>query len=98
LVKVLERHEHDFLQAYKTHMSKVERELKYLKGKAKEQEVKLASEERILNLERQLGWFKDELQRLQRKQEENFNTLDVLSNKIQGMKEEKTFMEDQVKA
>jgi len=36
LLKVLERHEHDFLAAYKTHMTKVEKELSYLKGKAKD--------------------------------------------------------------
>jgi len=42
LLKVLERHEHDFLAAYKTHMTKVEKELSYLKGKAKDQEKRLA--------------------------------------------------------
>jgi hypothetical protein len=34
LVKVVEKHENDFLNAYKTHMSKVERELQQLKRKA----------------------------------------------------------------
>jgi hypothetical protein len=38
-------------------MSKVERELKHLKGKAKDQEKRLASDERILRLEKQLAWF-----------------------------------------
>ena len=42
LLKVLERHESDFLAAYKTHMAKVERELIYLKSKAKDQEKRLA--------------------------------------------------------
>jgi hypothetical protein len=32
----LERHEDDFLQAYKTHMAKVEKELYYLKGRARD--------------------------------------------------------------
>lgn len=36
LIKVLEKHETDFLAAYKTHMSKVEKELMYLKSKAKD--------------------------------------------------------------
>ena len=42
LLKVLERHEQDFLAAYKTHMSKVEKELMYLKLKAKDQATRLA--------------------------------------------------------
>ena len=44
---------------------KVEKELYYLKGKAKDQEHRLASDERILNLEKQLNWFSEELSRLE---------------------------------
>ncbi|CDW88332.1 UNKNOWN [Stylonychia lemnae] len=98
LLKVLERHEHDFLAAYKTHMTKVEKELSYLKGKAKDQEKRLAQDERILRLEKQLQWFQDELSRLQKKSEGNVNEIDMLTNKMSSMKEEKAFMEDQVKA
>eukprot|EP00347_Sterkiella_histriomuscorum_P015923 403355172 len=98
LIQVLARHEHDFLAAYKTHMTKVEKELQYLKSKAKDQERRLAQDERILRLEKQLKWFQDEMARLQKKQEENYNEIDMLSNKQQTMKDEKKFMEDQVKA
>ena len=35
---VIKKHVHDFLQAYHTHMSKVEKQLQLLKDKAKEQE------------------------------------------------------------
>ena len=41
LVKVLEQHEDDFMFAYKMHMVKIEKELQYLKNKAKEQEKRL---------------------------------------------------------
>ncbi len=34
LLAVVKKHEHDFLGAYRTHMSKVERELAALKAKA----------------------------------------------------------------
>ena len=54
LLAVLERHESDFLSAYKTHMMKVEKELLYLKNKAKEQEKRLVEDERIIWLEGQL--------------------------------------------
>ena len=50
LIRVVEKHEHDFLNAYKTHMSKVERELISLKAKAADQELRLANDERLLKL------------------------------------------------
>lgn len=45
-------------------MMKVEKELMYLKNKAKDQENRLASDERILRLQKQLKWFREELDRL----------------------------------
>lgn len=36
LLQVLSKHEQDFLSAYKTHMSKVEKELTYLQNKARD--------------------------------------------------------------
>ncbi|TNV74000.1 hypothetical protein FGO68_gene15745 [Halteria grandinella] len=98
LIKVVEKHEHDFLNAYKTHMSKVERELISLKAKAADQEQRLAKDERILKLQEGLGWFKDEVDRLTKMREDNFNSIDMLSTKVQTMLAEKRFMEEQVKA
>lgn len=57
LVKVVEKHEYDFLNAYKTHMSKVERELLSLKNKAADQELRLKNDERIVKLEKSMQWF-----------------------------------------
>jgi len=92
------KHEHDFLGAYRTHMSKVERELATLKAKAADQELRLANDERILKLQKQLGWFKDELERLVKMKEDNFNKIEMLSTRVQTMEAEKKFMEEQVKA
>ena len=50
---VIDRHEDDFLAAYKTHMSKVEKQLQMLKDKAKEQENKLNNDERIYLCEKE---------------------------------------------
>ena len=52
LQKVIVRHEDDFLSAYKTHMSKVEKQLQLLKDKAKDQENKLNNDERIIRMEK----------------------------------------------
>lgn len=82
LIKVVEKHEYDFLNAYKTHMSKVERELVSLKQKAADQETRLAKDERILKLQEGLGWFKDEVDRLTKMREDNFNTIDMFSTKV----------------
>ena len=60
LMNVIVRHEDDFLQAYKTHMSKVEKQLQLLKDKAKEQENKLNNDERIIRMEKHLAWYKNE--------------------------------------
>jgi hypothetical protein len=82
LIKVVEKHEGDFLNAYKTHMHKVERELVSLKSKAADQEQRLAKDERILRLQEGLGWFKDEVTRLTKMREDNFNAIDMLSTKV----------------
>ena len=52
LMNVIVRHEDDFLSAYKTHMSKVEKQLQLLKDKAKDQEDKLNNDERIKKMEK----------------------------------------------
>jgi protein associated with RNAse G/E len=98
IIKVVEKHEHDFLHAYKTHMSKVERELQQLKAKADEQELRLKNDERIVKLDKSLQWFRSEVDRLVKMKEDNFNTIEMLSTKVQTMIAEKRFMEEQVKA
>ena len=98
LLKVVEKHEYDFLNAYKTHMSKVERELLQLKAKAADQESRLANDERVLKLQKHLTWFRDEVDRLLKMKENHFNTIDMMSTKVQTMMAEKQFMEEQVKA
>lgn len=61
---VIKRHVHDFLSAYHTHMSKVEKQLQHLKDKAKEQEGKLNNDDRIIKMEQQLDWYKSEFNNL----------------------------------
>lgn len=79
-------------------MAKVERELLALTAKAKDQELRLANDERLIKLQSQLTWFRDELTRLSKMREENFNKIEMLSTRVQTMQAEKRFMEEQVKA
>ena len=45
-------------------MMKVQRELNFLRNKAKEQEIKLKKDERINNLQNSLDWFRKEALKL----------------------------------
>ena len=98
LNKVLQKHEDDFLAAYRTHMMKVEKELYFLKNKANEQESKLSSDDRIVTLEAQQKWFQDELEKLMEMSRRNMGEIDSLEVKLFQFKDEKQFMEEQVKA
>lgn len=61
---VIEQSELDFVNAYQQHMMKIERELENLKRKAKEQDLKINQDSRILHLESQIVLFKSEFDRL----------------------------------
>lgn len=50
LIDVLGQHQDDFWFAFKTHMSKIEKELQFLQQKSKEQDSKLTQDARIINL------------------------------------------------
>lgn len=98
LLNVISRHEDDFLAAYKTHMSKVEKQLLMLKDKAKEQEDRLNNDERIVKMEKQLGWYKGEFESLLKLKDKNSNENDRIGGNIENLKEEKKFKEEQIKA
>ena len=51
LEQVLEKHERDFLTAYRFHMLKVQKELVALKQKANEEELKSLQEAKLKALE-----------------------------------------------
>lgn len=57
---VLEKREKEFLSAYQAHMIKVQKELLYLKRKANEKELKLQQDDKILSLEQQLAFIREE--------------------------------------
>lgn len=98
LLNVISRHEDDFLGAYKTHMSKVEKQLQMLKDKAKEQEDKLNNDERIVKMEKQLGWYKGEFESLLKLKDKNSNQNDRIGGNIDNLNDEKRYKEEQIKA
>ena len=90
-MNVIGRHEEDFLTAYKTHMVKVEQQLQLLKDKAKEQENKLNNDERIVKMEKQLAWYRDEFSNLLKLKEKNGNELDRIRANIDNLESEKQY-------
>lgn len=95
---MIQRHEDDFLAAYKTHMSKVEKQLQMLKDKAKEQEDRLNNDDRIVKMEKQLGWYKGEFESLLRLKDRNTNQAGEIKGNISNLNEEKREKEEQIKA
>ena len=90
-MNVIVRHEDDFLAAYKTHMSKVEKQLQLLKDKAREQENKLNNDERIIRMEKQLAWYKDEFSNLLQLKDKNDNEIDRIRAHIDNLNEERNY-------
>lgn len=91
LMNVIDRHEDDFLTAYKTHMGKVEKQLQLLKDKAKDQENKLNNDERIIRMEKQLLWYKEEFESLLVLKDKNDNEIDRINSYIDNLHEERQY-------
>ncbi|KRX08053.1 hypothetical protein PPERSA_06231 [Pseudocohnilembus persalinus] len=95
---VIEKHEGEFLIAYKNHMQKIRRELLEMKRKTDEQERNFQAKDRISGLEKQLAWFREEASKLYNKLESKNKETDQLKMRIQDLEKEKIFLEGQVKS
>lgn len=98
LVNVLAKHEQDFLNAYRLHMHKIEKELLALKNKSKDQDSKLTSDTRIITLEQQLVWFRNEYEGLLRQKKEQDEKLSGLRQEVGALSGETSRMASEVKA
>lgn len=95
---VIERHEADFLTAYRNHMNKIKKELQEMKRKTDDQEKTFHENDRISGLEKQLNWYRDESLKLYSKLELKNKELDEYRMKLEESNKEKQFLEDQVKS
>lgn len=95
---VIERHEAEFLMAYRNHMQKIKKELQEMKRRTEEQEKSFHANDRISGLEKQLNWYRDESLKLYSKLELKNKELDELRMKIDEFNKEKQFLEEQVKS
>ena len=98
LINVLGQHQDDFWFAFKTHMNKIETELQALQAKSKEQDQKLTQDVRIINLENQLKWYKNEFQSLMDVKEKNDEQIAHLKDQCKNLGINSAEMRTQVKA
>ena len=96
LDRVVEKHEKDFLSAYRGHMLKVQKELSFLKKKANEQEFKLRKDDRIKSLEVSLDWFRKEALKLGSTCENFKREVEKWKSKADALEDDKSFLEKQL--
>ncbi|CAG9316374.1 unnamed protein product [Blepharisma stoltei] len=94
--KVLQKHEADFLNVYKGHMYMIQKEMRILKEKVSEEEIKRRRDEELRVLETERDWFRNEALRLDKICKEYKRSMEMWKNKAQTLEEDRKFMEEQV--
>lgn len=69
-----------------------------LKDKAKEQEDRLNNDDRIVKMEKQLGWYKGEFESLLRLKDKNTNQTNHIKDTIGNLTDDKRDKEESIKA
>ena len=82
------------MSAYRTHMGKVEKQLKVLKDKAQEQEDKLNNDDRIVKMEKQLAWYKDEFTSLLKLKQKHDDEIDRINSNIDNLQKEREYKQE----
>jgi hypothetical protein len=93
---VLSKHEADFLNVYKGHMYNIQKEMRILKEKVSEEELKRKRDEELKSLEKERDWFRNEALRLDKLCKQHKRNLEIWKNKAQILEEDRKFMENQI--
>jgi len=94
---VLQRHEQDFLNAFKCQMYNLYNQLKELKKKTDENELKLRRDEQINKLQASLEWFREEAVKLGESTQYYKKEADKWKAKAESMEDDRKFLETQLK-
>lgn len=94
---VLNKQEHDFLQAYRAHMFNVQKELQQLRDKVKANELELKKNHKIRKLEEARDWFRSEALRLDKISQGMRKKLKYLQDKLDSIEEDRNWLEKQLK-
>ena len=92
----LEKHEKDFLQAYRFHMLKVQEELTTLKQRANEAQLKAKQEEKIQNLETQIAKFRNDCTNIMKYCSMQKQLIADFSLRKRELREDEEFLETEV--
>ena len=93
---VLEKHEKDFLGAYRYHMVKVQSELTELKGRANEKQLQQKQDERIQKLEQDLSQYKGDCLKIMKYVAQQKQMIGDLTLKRREMREDEHFLAEQL--
>jgi hypothetical protein len=94
---LMSEHEKDFFLAYKTHMYKVQGEIKMLRMKADREDERTREDTKIRALEGELDWFMTEALRLDELCKGYKKEVDKWKSKAEALDEDRRFLEDQIK-
>lgn len=92
----MQKHEADFLNVYKGHMYNIQKEMRMLKEKVSEDELKRKRDDELKTLQSERDWFRNEALRLDKICKEYKRNLEIWKNKAQILEEDRKFMENQI--
>ncbi|OMJ76130.1 hypothetical protein SteCoe_24573 [Stentor coeruleus] len=95
---VLQKHEQDFLNAFKCQMFALYSQLKDLKKKNDENEVRLKHDEQMNKLQKSLEWFRDEAVKLGESTQYYKKESEKWKAKAESLEDDRKFLENQLKA
>ncbi|KAF4676896.1 hypothetical protein FOZ62_031183, partial [Perkinsus olseni] len=95
---LVQRHEHDFMLSYKSHMSTVQKSFRELKVKADKEGDKVRRDKRVQELEKELKWFMSEALRLDALCKDYRKEVGTWQARSEALSEDKRYLGDQMKA
>lgn len=94
---VLQKHEQDFLNAFKCQMFSLYGQLKELKKKNDENEIRLKRDEQLNSLQKSLDWFREEAIKLGESNQFYKKEADKWKAKAESLQDDRNFLENQLK-
>ena len=97
IVTVLQKHEQDFLNAFKCQMFNLYGQLKELKKKNDENEIRLKRDEQLNTVQKSLDWFRNEAIKLGESTQFYKKEADKWKAKAESLQDDRNFLENQLK-
>ena len=94
---MMQKHEADFISAYRGHMLRVQQELLLIKKTISEQQFKMKLDNRINTLQKSLNWFKEEAMNLSKIVENKNNQIKQIQGEYSLIKNEISILTEALK-